>query len=140
MSWRRCGPRSVPPTATPSGGGDGADPQRVGAAGGLAARPRRHGADGASRAVRGPAKYYNKHTKTDRLDCQLLARLPLLHPDGLVSTPGLGPAEALRRTVGHRESLITRRTAALQRLDALLELLGPAWIAVLGTEPGKAAL
>jgi transposase len=85
-------------------------------------------------------KYYNKHTKTDRLDCELLARLPLLHPDGLLSTPGLGPAEALRRAVGHRESLIDRRTAGLQRLDALLELLGPSWTAVLGTDPGKAAL
>jgi transposase len=85
-------------------------------------------------------KYYNKHTKTDRLDCELLARLPLLHPDGLVETPGLGPAEALRRAIGHRESLVNRRTAALQRLDALLELLGPGWSAVLGTDPGKAAL
>jgi transposase len=85
-------------------------------------------------------KYYNKHTKTDRLDCELLARLPLLHPDGLLATPGLGPAEALRRAVGHRESLIGRRTAGLQRLDAQLELLGPAWTAVLGTDPGKAAL
>jgi transposase len=26
--------------------------------------------------------YYNKHTKTDRLDSRILARLPLLHPDG----------------------------------------------------------
>ena len=25
---------------------------------------------------------YAKHTKTDRLDAELLARLPLLHPDG----------------------------------------------------------
>lgn len=85
-------------------------------------------------------KYYNKHTKTDRLDCELLARLPLLHPDGLLATPGLGPAEALRRAVGHRQSLIARRTGGLQRLDALLELLGPSWTAVLGTDPGKAAL
>lgn len=85
-------------------------------------------------------KYYNKHTKTDRLDCELLARLPLLHPDGLLATPGLGPAEKLRRTVGHRQSLIARRTAGLQRLDALLELLGPGWTAVLGTDMGKAAL
>ena len=28
-------------------------------------------------------RYYAKHTKNDRLDSQLLARLPLLHPDGL---------------------------------------------------------
>jgi transposase len=85
-------------------------------------------------------RYYNKHTKTDRLDCVLLARLPLLHPDGLLATPGLGPAEALRRAVGHRQSLVARRTAGLGRLDALLELLGPAWTAVLGTDMGKAAL
>lgn len=85
-------------------------------------------------------KYYNKHAKTDRLDCELLARLPLLHPDGLVATPGLGPAETLRRAVGHRASMVARRTAGLQRLDALLELLGPGWTAVVGTDPGKAAL
>jgi transposase len=85
-------------------------------------------------------KYYNKHAKTDRLDCELLARLPLLHPDGLVATPGLGPGEALRRAVGHRAGLVARRTAGCQRLDALLELLGPWWSASLGTDPGKAAL
>lgn len=85
-------------------------------------------------------KYYNKHAKTDRLDCELLARLPLLHPDGLVATPGLGPGEALRRAVGHRAGLVARRTAGVQRLDALLELLGPWWSASLGTDPGKAAL
>jgi transposase len=85
-------------------------------------------------------KYYNKHTKTDRLDCELLARLPLLHPGGLVATPGLGPAEALRRAVGRRANVVTRRAAGLHRLDALLELLGPAWTAALGSDPGKAAL
>lgn len=85
-------------------------------------------------------KYYNKHAKTDRLDCELLARLPLLHPDGLRGTPGLGPAEALRRSVAHRQSLVGRRSACLQRLDGLLELLGPGWYAVLGPEMGKTAL
>ena len=85
-------------------------------------------------------KYYNKHAKTDRLDCELLARLPLLHPEGLVATPGLGPGEALRRAVGHRAGLVARRTAGLQRLEALLELLGPTWATVVGPSPGKAAL
>ena len=33
--------------------------------------------------------YYHKHTKTDRLDATLLARLPLLHPDGLHPEHGL---------------------------------------------------
>jgi transposase len=85
-------------------------------------------------------RYYNKHAKTDRLDCELLARLPLLHPDGLRPTPGLGPGEALRRAVGHRQSLVARRTACSQRLDGLLELLGPGWTAVLGVDLGKTAL
>ena len=39
--------------------------------------------------------YYNKHTKTDRLDSRVLARLPLLHPDGeLVELDNLGPTWA----------------------------------------------
>jgi transposase len=86
-------------------------------------------------------RYYNKHAKTDRLDCELLARLPLLHPEGLVATPGLGPAEGLRRAVAHRAGLVARRTAGLQRLEALLELLGPGWSTAVGIGVlGKAAL
>jgi transposase len=77
--------------------------------------------------------YYNKHTKTDRLDSRVLARLPLLHPEGLRAIDGLGPAEPLRRAVRHRTSLVERRTRAAQRLDALIELLGPAWADALGT-------
>jgi transposase len=38
-----------------------------------------------------PRKYYTKHGKSDRQDSQLLARLPMLHPDGLHTEPGLGP-------------------------------------------------
>ena len=41
--------------------------------------------------------YYAKHTKSDRLDSAILARLPLLHPDGLHPEHGLGPGEAQRR-------------------------------------------
>jgi transposase len=85
--------------------------------------------------------YYNKHTKTDRLDSRLLARLPLLHPEGLRAIDGLGPAEPLRRAVRHRSSLVKQRTTAMTRLDALIELLGPAWADVLGTgEYTKTAL
>ena len=36
--------------------------------------------------------YYAKHTKTDRLDAELLARLPVLHPDGLHRRDHTGPA------------------------------------------------
>jgi transposase len=86
--------------------------------------------------------YYNKHTKTDRLDSRVPARLPLLHPDGdLVEVDQLGPAEPLKRAVRRRSSLVERRTGCYQRLDALVELLGPAWADVLGTgDYGKAAL
>ena len=49
--------------------------------------------------------YYNKHAKTDRLDSRMLARLPLLHPEGLRGIDSLGPAEPLRRAVRHRSSL-----------------------------------
>jgi transposase len=86
--------------------------------------------------------YYNKHTKTDRLDSRVLARLPLLHPHGeLVQVDELGPAEPLKRAVRRRSSLVERRTGCFQRLDALLEMLGPAWADVLGAgDYGKAAL
>ncbi|MGH8903952.1 MAG: IS110 family transposase, partial [Egibacteraceae bacterium] len=85
--------------------------------------------------------YYNKHTKTDRLDSRVLARLPLLHPEGLEPVDGLGPACPLKRAVRRRSSLVKRRTATFARLDALLELLGPVWADVLGTgEYGKTAL
>lgn len=77
--------------------------------------------------------YYNKHTKTDRLDSRVLARLPLLHPEGLKAIDSLGPAEPLKRAVRHRTSLIKRRAASMLRLDALVELLGPAYADVLGT-------
>src|SRR3712207_830873 len=33
-------------------------------------------------------RYYAKHTKSDRLDSQLLARLPMLHPEGLYPEQG----------------------------------------------------
>jgi len=84
--------------------------------------------------------YYAKHTKTDRLDSRVLARLPLLHPEGLHRERGLGPGDALRRAVKLRSSLVHRRIAALHRLDALLEILGPAWIEALHSAMDKTAL
>jgi transposase len=84
--------------------------------------------------------YYSKHAKNDHLDSKMLARLPLLHPEGLRDHAGDGPAEPLRRVVKIRSSIIKRRTAVFQRLDAQLELLGPAWYDALGTRYGKATL
>jgi transposase len=76
--------------------------------------------------------YYNKHTKTDRLDSRVLARLPLLHPEGLAAYDGPTPADPLRRVMRRRSTLVKARVAAWQRLDALLELLGPAYADVFG--------
>ena len=53
--------------------------------------------------------YYNKHTKTDRLDSRVSARLPLLHPEGLRGIDDLGPAGSLRRAVRHRFSLVKQQ-------------------------------
>ena len=75
--------------------------------------------------------YYHTHAKTDRLDSRL-ARLPLLHPEGLHDEHGLGPGDPLRRATRLRRSLVQRRTKSLARLDALLELLGPGWLAAFG--------
>lgn len=76
--------------------------------------------------------YYAKHTKSDRLDSRLLARLPLLHPEGLHPERGLGPGDALRRATKLHSTLVLRRGKSLARLDALLEILGPGWHAALG--------
>jgi transposase len=85
--------------------------------------------------------YYNKHTKTDRLDSRVLARLPMLHPEGLIREDGSGAGDPLKRAVRQRSSLLKRRIAGMQRLDAYVELLGPAWADALGSgEYGKAAL
>lgn len=84
--------------------------------------------------------YYSKHAKTDRLDSRVLARLPLLHPEGLHVEEGIGPGGALKRAVKLRCSLVKRRSASMKRIDALLEMMGPAWTAALGSGLGRTAL
>lgn len=78
--------------------------------------------------------YYAKHAKSDRLDSQLLARLPMLHPEGLHLELGLGPADALKRAAKLHSTLVHRRSQSLARLDALLEILGPAWHTAIGAD------
>jgi transposase len=84
--------------------------------------------------------YYSKHTKNDRLDSEVLARLPLLHPEGLREFTGDSSADPLRRLTKQRSTLVKRRTAVYSRIDALLELLGPAWYDVLGSDYTKSGL
>jgi transposase len=86
-------------------------------------------------------RYYAKHTKNDRLDSHVLARLPLLHPEGLHPIGGLGPAEPLRRAVRRRVKLVEWRLACRQHIDPMLDLLGPGYAEVLGgARYGKTAL
>src|SRR5689334_8838920 len=82
-------------------------------------------------------RYYAKHAKSDRLDSRLLARLPMLHPDGLHAEDGLGPGGALKRAAKLHSTLTHRRTQSLARLDALLEILGPPWHTAIGAELGS---
>ena len=83
--------------------------------------------------------YFSKHTKTDRLDAELLARLPVLHPDGLHLAEALGPGDPLKRAVKIRAGLVHRRSTSMARLDSLLEILGPGWIDALGTRMTQTA-
>ena len=64
----------------------------------------------------------------------MLARLPLLHPEGLHEEHGLGPGDRLRRATRLHQTLTKRRSQSLARLDALLEILGPAWLRVFGAD------
>jgi len=108
----------------------------------LAAWFRRHGAT----VVMVPSEqsadlraYYSKHAKSDRIDAELLARLPVLHPDGLHPEAGNGPGDALKRAVKIRSSLVHRRTTEMARLDALLEIMGPAWVDAIGSDMTQTA-
>lgn len=83
--------------------------------------------------------YYSKYAKTDRLDAQLLARLPMLHPDGLHPEMTNGPADPLKRAVKIRSGLVRRRSTCMHRLDALLEILGPDWVASIGSDMTQTA-
>ena len=58
----------------------------------------------------------------------------MLHPDGLYAEQGLGPGDALKRAAKLHSTLTHRRSQSLARLDALLEILGPAWHAAIGAD------
>lgn len=53
--------------------------------------------------------YYNKYTKTDRLDSRVQLACPMLHPEGLRGIDNLGPTESLRRATRQRASMVKRR-------------------------------
>lgn len=84
--------------------------------------------------------YMSAYVKNDKADSELLARLPVVHPEELPEYHGQGPADPLRRLVKQRDSLVKRRTAIYSRIDAQLEILGPAWYAALGSTFSLTAL
>jgi len=86
-------------------------------------------------------RYYTKHVKNDRIDAKLLARLPLLHPDGLHEA--LLPAGAqgtLKRVVGRRARLVREVSQHRQRIRSMLQLAMPGLNEVLGEDLGKGAM
>lgn len=85
-------------------------------------------------------RYYAKHTKNDRLDSLMLSRLPLLHPEGLSEIGDLGPADPLKRAVRRRVKLVAERLACRQRIDSMLDLLGPAYHDAVGSRLTKTAM
>lgn len=85
--------------------------------------------------------YYTKHVKNDRIDAALLARIPLLHPDGMheVNLPS-GEYATLRRTVARRSRLVEEVALHRRRIRALLHWAMPGMSEVLGESLGKAGI
>lgn len=86
-------------------------------------------------------RYYAKHVKNDRIDAKLLARLPLLHPEGLheAEVPS-GARGTLRRVVVRRARLASECSRHRQRVRSMLQLAMPEMSEALGEELGKGAL
>lgn len=86
-------------------------------------------------------RYYKKHVKNDRVDAKLLARLPLLHPEGLheAQVPH-GARGTLRRVVQRRSKLIAELAEHRQRVRSLLNWAMPGMNEVLGEDVGKGAM
>ncbi|MBA2274717.1 MAG: IS110 family transposase [Actinobacteria bacterium] len=86
-------------------------------------------------------RYYTKHVKNDRIDAKLLARLPLLHPEGLheAQVPA-GSQGVLKRIVRRRARLVSELAQHRQRVRSTLHHAMPGMNDVLGEQLGKAAM
>lgn len=85
--------------------------------------------------------YYAKHVKNDRIDAKLLARIPLLHPEGLHEAHlPTGEAGTLRRVVARRSRIASEIAVHRQRVRSLLHWAMPGMNEVLGEELGKAPI
>lgn len=86
-------------------------------------------------------RYYNKHVKNDRIDAKMLARLPLLHPEGLHEAQlPTGSRGTLKRIVQRRARLVTELAQHRQRVRSTLHYAMPGMNDVLGEQLGKAAI
>ena len=86
-------------------------------------------------------RYYAKHVKNDRIDAKLLARMPLLHPEGLAPAAlPQGARGTLRRIVARRARLSLECSRHRQRVRSMLHLAMPEMPEALGGELGKGAL
>jgi transposase len=86
-------------------------------------------------------RYYAKHVKNDRIDAKLLARVPLLHPEGLhqAAVPEGSPG-TLRRLVVRRARLSVELAQHRARIRSMLHMAMPGMSEVLGEELGKGAM
>jgi transposase len=86
-------------------------------------------------------RYYAKHVKNDRIDAKLLARMPLLHPEGMTPAPlPHGARGTLKRIVARRARLAKECARHRQRIRSMLHLAMPEMPEALGEEIGKGAL
>lgn len=86
-------------------------------------------------------RYYTKHVKNDRIDARVLARLPLLHPEGLHEAQLPARSQGvLKRIVRRRAGLVSELAQHRQRVRSTLHHAMPGMNDVLGEQLGKAAM
>jgi len=86
-------------------------------------------------------KFFKKHTKSDVIDAEALARLPQIDPEGVHPAPLPGARQnALRQLVQRRDRLTDEVAATKKRIQSLLVAVNPPLIGALGKKKfGRAA-
>jgi transposase len=80
-------------------------------------------------------KYYKKHTKTDRVDAQVLARLLIVDPDGL-NEFRLSPAKltSLERYSKQRDKIVSSISGRKARIQSIIAAVIPDLMKVFGSD------
>ena len=120
-------------------GGAGTDPQRLAAAGRVVPAPRGDGGAGPGRAVGGSARLLRQPPQDRPAGRRAAGSAAAAAPRWPPPETTNGPGDPLRRAVELRSGLVRRRSACMQRLDALLEILGPDRVAALGSDMPQTA-